>query len=561
MIGSKRTFLRIRHFGSRHFFAFLACALVISCFTWFVTFGTWNAFEADGKSYFGELYYDHHVACLLQGRLDVPPEAIGVEAFVHEGKYYGYFGITPALLRLPLALVVPRGAVTWNRAMLVIACGINLVAAYLILVTARNLLRPETVPSRGERALEAVFLLAVGLGSTNIHLASCSIVHHEAIIWAGAFALLFYWFFLKLLTAPRMTYLLLAGVCALLALHARPTTGAGPILCLGVFAIAPLLIAGVRWLRRSLGRQGSSGSSQDPTLNPNPQRKFTMGYEAAAALFVLLGASSYALLNYGKFGTINGLPLHLYAQFNPQQVERLRARTHHVENFRYGAYNYLWPGKVEVRSSFPWMVLTRWHTEFPESITSLSGEDESGSLDPNQSDLLWHIEIPGSRTHRAMFEEFGSITLIACALFLMSLVGLGYGLFASSRASPFRLPVLASLLIGSHIFFACTVLHRYVHDAFPFFVLAGALGLQTVLALRRRRPKLALTVLFISLSLVSAYMNLALTLVYQREQIVRAEAAFLGAPTQLSADKAAQFDQWRRSIDRLFGRHDMNNPG
>src|SRR5882724_1040015 len=44
---------------------------------------------------------------LLHGEFDVDPAAIGSEGQLRDGKTYTYFGIIPALLRLPL---LPTGA-------------------------------------------------------------------------------------------------------------------------------------------------------------------------------------------------------------------------------------------------------------------------------------------------------------------------------------------------------------------------------------------------------------------------------------------------------------------
>ena len=41
---------------------------------------------------------------ILHGHIDVPRIAIDPEGILIDGKYYGYFGPTPALLRLPVML-------------------------------------------------------------------------------------------------------------------------------------------------------------------------------------------------------------------------------------------------------------------------------------------------------------------------------------------------------------------------------------------------------------------------------------------------------------------------
>jgi hypothetical protein len=47
---------------------------------------------------------------LLRGGFDVDPAAVAFEGVIRDGKTYVYFGILPALLRLPL---LPTGALPW----------------------------------------------------------------------------------------------------------------------------------------------------------------------------------------------------------------------------------------------------------------------------------------------------------------------------------------------------------------------------------------------------------------------------------------------------------------
>jgi hypothetical protein len=55
----------------------------------FVTWGDWKFFE---QEYFCG-FYDAQALSMIDGRFDVPPAAIGDEAFIFQGKAYGYFGI------------------------------------------------------------------------------------------------------------------------------------------------------------------------------------------------------------------------------------------------------------------------------------------------------------------------------------------------------------------------------------------------------------------------------------------------------------------------------------
>ena len=85
-----------------------------------------------------EEFYDAQAQSLLEGRIDVPPDAIGPEAFVHDGKSYGYFGPTPALARLPLEVFMPAMYGRWSRASMLAA---SLLAMLSVLLFFRRLER------------------------------------------------------------------------------------------------------------------------------------------------------------------------------------------------------------------------------------------------------------------------------------------------------------------------------------------------------------------------------------------------------------------------------------
>ena len=56
-------------------------------------------------------FYSVQAVALLHGHLDVPQKVLNAECFmIHRTKCMGYFGITPTLLRLPVAVFLRSGA-------------------------------------------------------------------------------------------------------------------------------------------------------------------------------------------------------------------------------------------------------------------------------------------------------------------------------------------------------------------------------------------------------------------------------------------------------------------
>src|SRR5262245_39866543 len=80
----------------------IALVAMIPLVTYFTTLGTFNfpkrVFDGGWSSHFFMAQAD----AMVHGHLDVAPEEIWSECFYKDGHCYGYFGITPSLLRLPL---------------------------------------------------------------------------------------------------------------------------------------------------------------------------------------------------------------------------------------------------------------------------------------------------------------------------------------------------------------------------------------------------------------------------------------------------------------------------
>src|ERR1700712_808003 len=54
---------------------------------------------------YAEQFFDLQATALRHGHLSVPEGSLGIEGFVVDGRTYSYFGIFPALLRIPVQLV------------------------------------------------------------------------------------------------------------------------------------------------------------------------------------------------------------------------------------------------------------------------------------------------------------------------------------------------------------------------------------------------------------------------------------------------------------------------
>jgi hypothetical protein len=168
---SLETSLTEQRWWNRHGYILPVFLLTMAICAWFVTWGDWNLF--DGEHFCG--FYDAQARSLIAGRLDVPQAAIGTESFTFHGRTYGYFGIGPALLRVPLVLLFKNMDGRWSRGMMFIACSLNLICAYGLLTLVR---REQVANWRKRRVLHSLFILCAGIGSTNVFLVARSFTFH-----------------------------------------------------------------------------------------------------------------------------------------------------------------------------------------------------------------------------------------------------------------------------------------------------------------------------------------------------------------------------------------------
>src|ERR1700731_1275422 len=53
-------------------------------------------------------FYELQARAMFHGHLSVPPGTLGIEAFIHDGRPYTYFGLFPSLVRMPILLFTSR---------------------------------------------------------------------------------------------------------------------------------------------------------------------------------------------------------------------------------------------------------------------------------------------------------------------------------------------------------------------------------------------------------------------------------------------------------------------
>lgn len=246
----------------RHVLAWLLVVIVFHALV--VTGGTFDFF---GPPAFGGFIFNDMLLRLLDGRLDLSPAVLNDEAFVRDGRSYAYFGIMPALVRLPLLPFVDLQTVQVGR----LSCFLAGVVAYPALAWA-------VMAAAGDRRLAWPFLVAVGLSGPGLYLGLRPLVFHEAILWAWAWAAVFLAAAAQALFRDhsrfRPAVLALMGAAAGACLHSRVSTGAG-------LYVAFSLVWGLEVLR---------------------QRRLSRGL-LLAGLVAAAGVAVAMAVNQGRWGT------------------------------------------------------------------------------------------------------------------------------------------------------------------------------------------------------------------------------------------------------------------
>jgi hypothetical protein len=433
----------------------VAAALLVAC-AW-LTYLLPPLFAA--REYSSSRHYDAQFGSLLHLRWDVPRSETGAEAFEVDGRYYLYFGPTPAFLRLLVAEPVARFPWKAGFVSLFLAAALGLWAGVRV----------------GEEASgrEAGPFEVAALGALTLAVASRPSVYHEAIAWGGALALLAALQALRYVRAPGLARLAAVGACAALAALARETWLLAAAALLGGLAVAALVD----------GRRGSGAPARAKRWLglPDPARPAAHAALALAMLGLLvLGLAGIHRAKFGTWGLVAPISRHMVFQ-DPGRLARIGGGMFHLANLPSGLYNYLSPTSAAVGRSFPWIGPT------------------------HQAHLF-----PGTRIDGV--EHLFGLPYVGAALLLLGALGA-----VAARRTPAVRPVLllaaALALSSASILLFVGYCGRYLYDFYPTLATAAAAGLVVL----RARPRPRLRALFRGLTAVNLAAGISMVFVIQRD--------------------------------------------
>jgi hypothetical protein len=396
--------------------AVLAFWLIATCLQ------PWQLFD---KGPYTTDFYDAQARSLVHGHFDVPANVAGIEGFEIDGKTQIYFGIGPAIMRLPFSIVsevVPRlpfsnRTLEFDRRLSLLS---ELIALSVLgLAAARLLKRAKSLVANapeGSAWWFGAFAVVATLGTPLLFFSSRALVYHEAELWGAAAGLAGLDLVIRWWRVPTRRHLVEAVALATFALSCRPSTGAAPAMALGLFGLA------LAWKREW-------------------RRSFLV---LAGAVIPFLG---FALVNWLRFRSATDVPfpLQVFSKFNTDRQAALAANNGSLFGLKFVPTNvarYFSPFAFQWDRLFPFVT---WPAK-----ASVIGNARFDTID-----------------------HTGSFPTSAPLLFLFGLVG-AWWTIVRDRTRQWSAIALAAIVATTSTFTFGYLAHRYLADLVPVFVVLAA---------------------------------------------------------------------------------------
>ena len=386
-------------------------------------------------------FFDDQARAFLDGRIDMDPQSLAIEGFVHDGLTYTYFPPFPALLRLPILMTT--GEFDYQLTL------VSMAAAWIVLAVMSTKLiwllidhlTDEELTWR-TTALAGLFIAGATGGTFLTYDASLPWVYHEVYTWAVAAAVGGIYWMVRTCLAPSTHTVFWLGVFALVTVGCRTTEGWA--ICLGAIALGT-------WMR----------------LRPFSAEHRPLWWRTILAGVVPLSAS--ISLNMYKFDAVYMFPLkdQVWTQVNAQRQAALEANGGTLSGpqfFTTSFMAYLRPDGIRFTDHFPWITL------------------------PAEPAPAYHGAFV-DQTYRT-----GSVTAFMWLFLLLTLIAVVAAFWPRTHPllARLRIPLMAGVLCTGGVMAYGYYSTRYASDFVPALVLGGAIGtvLLARLAARQRRWRL-----------------------------------------------------------------------
>src|ERR1700733_2498600 len=164
-----------------------------------------------------DYFYDRQARAMFHGHLWIPNGELSIEAFVHDGHQFTYFGLFPSLIRMPILLFTSRLDGDLTAPSLLLAWFATAVFTALLLWRLRILIRGTALVGRAEAASYGALMAGVMGGSVVIYLVATPFVYNEDFAWSIPLVVGTFFVLLGIQERPswgQMTAAAVLGLCA-----------------------------------------------------------------------------------------------------------------------------------------------------------------------------------------------------------------------------------------------------------------------------------------------------------------------------------------------------------
>jgi hypothetical protein len=413
------------------------------------------------KSGYAGNFYDLQARAILAGHLYVPKAPLAVEAWIHDGHAFTYFGIFPSLLRIPILLTTHHLDGRLTALSLLVAWLVTALVTSVLVWRVRVMVRGSALLGRSEALILGVLVASVLCGSVLVYLASLPYAYSEDMAWSVALSLGGFLALLGVLERPSWQRVTVCGLLIVAANLTRVTGGYATVLGAVLVAI---------WF--ALGRRGMD------------HRRWWLPMLAVA----VVGLASGGAVNWLKFGTLFSIPLNDYAAFHHLHESRINGgRYFDIVYFPSALVAYLGPGGLRFTHLFPFITLPT---------------GPARALGGVKFDFL---------------ERTSSLTTSMPLLFLLSCIGVvsAFRRRAGDVLTMIRLLLVAAAAGAGIVLLYGSITNRYLADFLPFLVLASAVGVVAVwgrVERRSRRFRMATVAIVVALGAFGVAANVGLSI-------------------------------------------------
>jgi hypothetical protein len=401
-------------------------------------------------------FYELQARALFHGHLYVPNGKMGIEAFVHNGRDYTYFGLFPSIIRMPILLVTSSLDGKLTAPSILLAWMLTALFSALMIWRLRILMRGAAAAiGRAEAASYGILMATIMGGSVLLYLAATPFVYNEDFAWSVPLTVGSLFALLGVLERPTRARVLASGVLILCTNMDRSPPG-------WACSIAACLIAAWFFVRR--------GGAQN--------RRWTLPLLAAGLGPFLISC----LVTYAKFGIPVGLPMadQVWASVNAHRRYFLAANGGKAFSFGFlpsTLWAYFQPFGLRVGGLFPFIT-------------------------PPGAPAGWLAGAVLDQTYPT-----ASFTATSPLLFLFGCWG-AVTAFRPRGIGQIRLTriiLLGAAAGAGGVLLWGYISQRYLGDLMPFFIIASGIGLIDIWRRLEKRPRRVRGAVLGAITLIATY--------------------------------------------------------